>query len=332
MDEHGRLSPGWIIAIYGSAAALAIAAAGHGMIADKELWVLAGLVTMILVLTTLPICLAAMRSSGGVTDDSQTIELDRIRTQIRSLNDAMTSLNETIILSDDARRVINRRKERDLLCRAIEEDIQLEDWNAGLVLVRELAERFGYRVEAEQFRARIESARAQTHSKAVEEAIRGLDEMIAAHKWEPALIEAARISRVFHESPKVEGLRHRVISARERHKEATERRFLEAAQNDQIEEAMDLLHEMDHLLSEHEAEQFREVARGVIGKARDNLGVQFKLAVKDRAWGNAQTVGERIIDEFPNSRMANEVREMIDEIRGRANSMSSGSFRPTNPE
>jgi hypothetical protein len=329
MDEHGRLSPGWIIAIYGSAAALAIASAGHGMVADKELWVLAGLVTMILVLTTLPICLASMRSGGAASDNSQAIELDRIRTQIRSLNDAMTSLNETIILSDDARRVINRRKERDLLCKAIEEDIQLEDWNAGLVLVRELAERFGYRVEAEQFRTRIESARAKTHSKAVHEAIHGLDEMIAAHKWETALTEAARISRVFHDSPQVDGLRHRVISARDRHKEATERRFLEAAQNDQIEEAMDLLHEMDHLLSEHEAEQFREVARGVIGKARDNLGVQFKLAVKDRAWDQAHEVGERIIDEFPNSRMANEVREMIDQIRERANAMSGARFTPT---
>jgi uncharacterized protein YjgD (DUF1641 family) len=192
-----------------------------------------------------------------------------------------------------------------------------------MVLVRELAERFGYRVEAEQFRTRIDSARAQTHDKAVHEAIRGLDELIASHKWEPALSEAARISRVFHDSPQVDGLRHRVISARDRHKEAIERRFLEAARNENIEEAMDLLHEMDHLLSEHEAEQFREVARGVIGKARENLGVEFKLAVQDKAWDQAADVGQRIIKEFPNSRMATEVRSMIDQIRDRASTMRS---------
>ena len=319
MDEQGRLSPGWIIAIYGSAAALAIAAAMHGVVNDHEFWTLAGLISLVLTLTTLPVCLAA-RS----TDDSghdQSIELDRIRTQIRTLNDTMNTMTETIILSDDARRVINRRKERDLLCKAIEEDIQIEDWDAGLVLVRELAERFGYRVEAEQFRTRIESARAQTHDKAVHEAVRGLEELIASHKWDPALTEAARISRVFHDSPQVEGLRHRVISARDRYKLNIERRFLEAAQGEKIEEAMDLLHEMDHLLSEHEAEQFREVARGVIGKARDNLGVLFKMAVHDKAWDQASSVGERIIEEFPNSRMANEVREMIDKIRDRASSM-----------
>lgn len=319
MDEQGRLSAGWIIAIYGSAAALAIAASLHGLMNDKELWVLAGLVTLILTLTTLPICLAAWSSESE--DNSQSIELDRIRTQIRSLGETMTSLNETIILSDDARRVLNRRKERELLCKAIEEDIKHEDWDASMVLVRELAERFGYRVEAEQFRARIDSARAQTHDRAVHEAIRGLDDLISDHQWERALNEAARISRVFHEAPQVDGLRHRVISARDRYKENIERRFLQAAKEDEIDIAMELLREMDHLLSEHEAEQFREVARGVIGKARENLGAQFKIAVHDRAWPDAKLVGERIIEEFPNSRMASEVRSMIDEIRDRAGAL-----------
>ena len=43
-------------------------------------------------------------------------------------------------------------------------------------------------------------------------------------------------------------------------------------------------------------------------------------------------VGERIIEEFPNSRMATEVREMIDEIRGRAGSMSNPPLTKTKQE
>ena len=66
------------------------------------------------------------------------------------------------------------------------------------------------------------------------------------------------------------------------------------------------------------AEQFREVARGVIGKARDNLGVRFKLLVQDKSWGEALVVGEQIIENFPNSRMAGEVREMLDTLRERS--------------
>ncbi|GJM19588.1 MAG: hypothetical protein DHS20C14_18010 [Phycisphaeraceae bacterium] len=233
-------------------------------------------------------------------------------------------MNEVSALSDDARRVLNRGRERDLLRRAIEEDIGAEDWDAAMVLVKELAERFGYRVDAEEFRTRIETARFQTTDRRVSEGVAGLDLMITQHRWDDARAEAERITRLYPDSPRVDGLRHRVESARERFKGDLERRFLRAAEEERIDEAMTLLGELDHYLSEAEAAPYQEVARGVIGKARENLGVQFKLAIQDRAWGDAADVGERIIESFPNSRMADEIRGMIDELRGRAGSMRSG--------
>jgi outer membrane protein assembly factor BamD (BamD/ComL family) len=45
--------------------------------------------------------------------------------------------------------------------------------------------------------------------------------------------------------------------------------------------------------------------------------------VQDKAWDQAADVGQRIIKEFPNSRMATEVRSMIDQIRDRASTMRS---------
>ncbi|MEM8783700.1 MAG: hypothetical protein AAGE65_12715, partial [Planctomycetota bacterium] len=82
--------------------------------------------------------------------------------------------------------------------------------------------------------------------------------------------------------------------------------------------AMKLLKELDKYLQPGEAKQFEEVARGVIGKQRDNLGVQFKLAVHDKEWLNSVRIGEQIIREFPNTRMADEVRGMLDLLRERA--------------
>ena len=75
---------------------------------------------------------------------------------------------------------------------------------------------------------------------------------------------------------------------------------------------------MDGYLSEEEAEPFQEVARGVIGKARENLGVQFKLALQDKDWGRALDAGERVLAEFPNTRMAAEIRDLIEGVRTRA--------------
>ncbi len=320
MNNEG-LSSGWIAAIYGSSAVLASAVALRGVMLTDQSWMLFGILGLIVSLTTLPIALAARaRNAQGETE--QAIDADKIRTQLKHLNDSIDRLNENIILSDDARRVINRRPERDLLCKAIQEDIDLADWDAGLVLVRELAERFGYREEAEEFRAKIQIAKLENNESKLIKAIHNLDVLIEERRWDAAMTEAARVSRVYHDSPQAQGLRHRVESSRERYKLDIERRFLLAAQEERLDQAMELLKEMDQYLTEHEAQQFQEVARGVIGKARENLGVQFKLAINDKAWDRATSVGQRIIEEFPNSRMADEVRMMIDSLRKRAQSIT----------
>lgn len=245
----------------------------------------------------------------------------RLAGQFDALAEAVARLEEHSALSDDARRVLHRQRERALLCRAIEEDLQAGEWDAAGVLVSELADRFGYRAEAEQFRQRIEQSRAETLERAVSEAIARLDGLIIQRRWGEAIAEAERIRRLYPGVPRVEGLRARVEQARALYKSDLERRFLVAAQEDQIDEAMELLRQLDSYLTEAEAERYREVARGVIGKARENLGAQFKLAIHNRRWHDAAILGERIIDEFPATRMAEEVRAIIDTIRQRAADM-----------
>lgn len=236
----------------------------------------------------------------------------------RAVVEAVERLMEHAALSDDARRVLNRRADRHLLRQAIEEDMHAGDHEAALVLVRELAERFGYRSDAEELRARIEAARFEAVERRITESIGRLDAYLAERRWDEAMTEAARITRTHPDSHRVEGLRHRVEQSRSHYKSDLERRFLLAAQQERVDDAMTLLHEMDQYMTEQEAGPLQEVARGVIGKARENLGVQFRLAVQDRRWRHAAELGDRIIADFPNTRMAQEVRGMIDGIRSRA--------------
>ncbi|MBL0922732.1 MAG: hypothetical protein IBJ10_11485 [Phycisphaerales bacterium] len=268
----------------------------------------AGILGALFVLATFPMALRASADSGA---PSSRESFDRV-------SRAIERLGHEGGLSETAKRILHRKQERELLRVAIEQDIADGDYDAAMILVQELADRFGYRVDAEEFRARIERVRAQSRDAAVIQALTGLEELIRKRQWAEAHAEAARITRLFSDSHRVDRLRERVEEARARHKQDLERRFLLSAQRDEVEQAMALLKELDQYLTEAEAEPFREVARGVIGKARDNLGVRFKLAVQDRNWHDALDVGERIIGEFPNSRMAQEVREMIDMLRDRA--------------
>lgn len=284
----------------GLLAALSTAGQRHAMMSFG----LAGLVASI---TTLPIALillALWREAGF--------------NRVGGIEQGLMRMTENFALSDDARRVVFRKQERELLCKAIEEDIGAEDWEAASVLVGELANRFGYRVEAEEFRSRIDAARRQTVERRVADAISLLDGLIIQRRWDDAVAEAARIRRLYPDSPRTDGLMQRVNTARDSYIQELERSFLMAAQEDRVDEAMRLLQEIDQYLTEQQAAPFREVARGVIGKARENLGAQFKLAVQDRRWRDAALVGEKIIQQFPNSRMAGEVRGLIDGIRTRA--------------
>lgn len=237
---------------------------------------------------------------------------------LHEINHSIKRLCEQQALSDDARRVLNRSSERELLRSAIEEDMRRNDWEAALVLVHELAERFGYRADAEEMRSRIEAERAEQHASAINTAIAQLDGLITQRRWDDARNEAQRIGRLFPDARRSQGLTGRVERAFGQYRIDLERRFLEAAREERIEDAMTLLTELDAYLTPDEAEQFKEVARGVIGKARENLGVEFKLAINDRQYRRAVLVGQQIIEQFPNSRMADEVRSMLDDLLRRA--------------
>lgn len=306
--------------VFVGSALVALYGAGYiGKSGGDSLLMIAGLICMLVTAILWPILrrlhAPAAAAKGG---ELATAKLDELADAIRVLTDHVS-------LSGDARRVLNRRAEKDLLCRAIQEDINAEDWEAAMVLCRELADRFGYRIEAEEFRAKIESHRGESQERKVQDAIARLDGLIIQRRWDVALREAGRIQRTFPESHRVETLRQRVEQARAVYKSDLERRFLDAAQAQQVEDAMDLLKELDSYLTEHEAEPFREVARGVIGKARENLGAQFKVAVRDKQWPKAAAIGRRIVNEFPNTRMATEVREMLDGILTRANATAGAS-------
>ncbi|MCK4959755.1 MAG: hypothetical protein KAT00_10140, partial [Planctomycetes bacterium] len=59
-------------------------------------------------------------------------------------------------------------------------------------------------------------------------------------------------------------------------------------------------------------------ASGVFRNKLHNLGVQFALAVTERQWSKALQAAEQITSDFPNTRMAHEIRGKLDILQERA--------------
>lgn len=237
------------------------------------------------------------------------------------------SVNERLLLSETAKRIAYRHEDIELLRSTIKQDIEQKDFDAAMVLVNEIGMTYGHKEEAEEYRERIVTARTAELEEKVQKALVKLDELLAAHQFEDASKEAHKIHRLYGDSEQVRGVQRKVTHAREQYKHDLEREFLEAAKVDNVDRAVELLKELDKYLTEEEAAPFRETARGVIGKQRENLGVQFKIAVHDKEWVRSVAVGEQIIREFPNSRMADEVRGMLDLLRERAAGQRAASPR-----
>ena len=235
----------------------------------------------------------------------------------------LEGIHERLLVSETAKRVAYRVEDIRLLRETIEADLSRKDFDAAMVLLNLMSETYGRLEEAEKFRERIESARDQEIQKRVGHEVERLDAMLERDEFDRALMQAARIRRLFPTVQSVSSIDAMVNAAWGRHKHELEREFRAAAEKDDVPRAMQLLEQIDREFTHEEGLRIQDVARQVISKRRENLRVQFEMAVHDQEWGHALAVGEEIMAEFPNTKMADEVRDRIDLLRERSAGQSA---------
>ncbi len=114
------------------------------------------------------------------------------------------------------------------------------------------------------------------------------------------------------------GLQDRLQVLKQEHKEELKRTWDEAVRRSDTDQAIDILKELDQYLSPSEARALQASARNVFKDKLLQLGIQFRFAVTEKRWQDALSSGLELVREFPNARMANEVREVLDTLRERA--------------
>ena len=309
MADPGKPGDPWqiVLFVFLLAAGLLICIAGFWLAVQRqEFEVLAlGLLAVIVVSGLWSV---GGRSGGGAAPEGAT------ERQIRLLE----TIAERLLISDQAKQIAYREKDRDALRQAILDDIRKQDYPAALALVHDMADVYGYREEAERFRQQILDAQAGRQQAAISAAVTGVDALLQRRDWEAARQEIERLTRMYPDQPEIRRLPLRLKEARERHKHDLLRDFKEAFEREDNDRAAELLTQMDRYLSADEASPYMDMAREVLNRKRENMGVQFKMALQDRDWIRAVSVGEQIIREFPNTLFAAEVREMLDTLRERA--------------
>ncbi|MBN1764719.1 MAG: hypothetical protein JW860_05630 [Sedimentisphaerales bacterium] len=230
----------------------------------------------------------------------------------------LTNISENLLLSDAIKSVAFREKDRSVLQDAIRQDIHREKWDSARLLILELENRFGCRKEAQSLRGELDKHRNASQQDKIDTVIQQIESLWMIHHYNEAENEVEALSQLYPENEKVLALRGRTEIHRQKHKKGLLDRWEQAKKENDFDQGVEIIKLLDDYLTPEEGEALREAARDVFRAKLHNMGVQFKLFVTERKWRQALKVGQEIINEYPNTRMAQEVRDKLKILQERA--------------
>ncbi|QOV91671.1 hypothetical protein [Humisphaera borealis] len=264
---------------------------------------------------------AASAENHAVVDG----RLDMISDRLFQAVGLLSRISEQQLISDRAKSVAFREKDRDAIRRAIQEDINRGDFDAALRLSDEFESAFGYRAEAAKFRDEVRGRRQDQVRRQIQEVVEVIDRHTRSEQWNGALREAERLMSMFPDNDQVRGLPLEIDRRRQEYKKRLLESWQEAVARHDTDGSIEILRQLDAYLTPAEASGMEESVRQVFKERRDQLAKLFGDAVRDHKWPEAIRAGETIIAEFPESRMAQEVREKMPVLRQQANGVSTAA-------
>lgn len=236
---------------------------------------------------------------------------------------------ENSTLSDWAKRVVYREKDHEFVRDMIAAAIVRQDWALAEHLIEDMDTQLGYAEEAARQRAELTRVRQSPQADQVEAALRRIDELCTALKWRQARQETARLQTLFADDERIRGLPRTLELRRQQRKRQLLQDYDKAVHVQDMERAHNILIELDEYLTPNEVAALKDSARGVFKARLLQMGVRFSLAVNDRKYPEAIAVGETLMREFPNSRYAHEIADMMPALRQRSLQESRHDGQPT---
>ena len=322
MDKRSPPSFTWTYAVV-LVLALAIFGVGIYLVAMDRGWTMlaAGCASLVAVLITWPLA-QSLSATRLMAQQAQEEMLNPLNERMQQIAVLLTLVSEQQLLSDRAKSVAFREKDRDALRRAIREEMAKPDWEAALALVNDMEATFGYRQESERFREEIGQQREESLRKQIAEVMAVVDRHCRAEKWNDALREAERLMQMFPGNEQVMRVPQEIDARRQAHKKQLLDSWSEAVARKDIDGSIEILKKLDIYLTPSEAESMQEAARGIFKAKLDTLRAQFASAVQDHNWAEAIRFGDAIIRDFPNTRIAQEMRDTMTALHERAGGLA----------
>ena len=241
--------------------------------------------------------------------------LEDVAQALGSITEGLSEISRSTRLSESTKVIAFRDTERESLREAVLLKLDQLDFEAADELIDEIAQHHEHSDLATDLRKIAELKQKASRHDRIEEYIRQIEALLSEYQWSKASVRIEGLIKAYPDSEAALALRGRLHTCKEEHKRELLSAWDMAVKREDTDKGLVILKELDAYLTPNEALALQEAAKDVFRNKLHILGVQFSMAVADKDWNSALDVGEHIIADFPNSRMAGEIKTKMEVLK-----------------
>lgn len=239
----------------------------------------------------------------------------QIRENLAENKNLLEQINQGVRLSEASKTIAYRDTDRQQLRASVVEKLHQQDFETTYAMIEDIARRNEYKQLADELKLTADKYRDATDLERVNQIISYIDKLLQQYQWTSASVQIERLQAIYPDSQQAKAMPHRLAEKKEQRKRDLLAAWDQAIKKADTDYSLSILKELDLYLTPSEGLALQEAASEVFKNKLHNLGVQFALAVSDKNWSKALETGQEIIRDFPNSRMADEIRVKLSILR-----------------
>ena len=245
-------------------------------------------------------------------------KLENTAETVSRQNNLLTLISQAAHLSDTAKEIVFRDSEQMELGEATLTKLHQHDFDEAESMIAAMSENPKYEDLADRLKRMAVKYRNATEEGRVNQIISHIEDLFDRKLWVQAAAQIESLIKTFPYSDKAKTMPARLRERKDRQKRELLADWDLAVREKETDRGLEILKELDLYLSPAEALALRESASTVFKNKLHNLGVEFSVAVAEQNWKKALDTGRDIVRNFPNSRMAAEIRSKLDILSERA--------------
>ncbi len=242
-------------------------------------------------------------------------KLEEVAQALSAITGELSEISRSTRLSESTKMIAFRDTERESLREAVLQKLDQLDFEAADELIDEIGHHHEHSDLTTDLRRIAELKQKASRHDRIEEYIVQIEALLAEYQWSKASVRIEGLIKAYPNSSSALALRGQLHTCKEDHKRELLEAWDAAVKREDTDRGLAILKELDAYLTPNEALALQEAAKDVFRNKLHILGVQFSMAVSDKDWNSALGVGEHIIADFPNSRMAGEIQTKMEVLK-----------------